>query len=77
MLIIIICLLIEKKNVNKNVKGQVQFRLGSISNAFSATESRVLSLKGNMYHFSIDYNFVDKSVILNFHKYLVIKNNLR
>ena len=44
---------------------------------FCATESREVSLNGNgnVYDFSVDYNFIDKSDILNIHKYLMTKNN--
>ena len=52
---------------------------GSISNGFCATESRELSLKGNVYDFdfSVDYNDIDKSDILNIHKYLMVKYNIK
>ena len=50
---------------NKNVKFQTPFCLGSISNGFSANESREVSLNGNVYDFSVDYNSIDKSYILN------------
>ena len=43
----------------------------SISNGFSATESREVSLNGNMYDFSLNYNSIDKSEISNIHKYLI------
>ena len=45
----------------KNVNFPTQFCLGSISNGFSATESREVFLKGNAYDFSVDYNSIDKS----------------
>ena len=50
---------------NKNVNFPTQFCLRSISNGFSATESREVSLNGNVYDFSVDYNSIDKSDILN------------
>ena len=50
---------------NKKVNFLTQFCLGSISNGFSATESREVSLNGNVYDFSVDYNSVDKSDIIN------------
>ena len=49
---------------NKNVNFPIQFCLGSIFNRFSAAESREVSLNGNVYDFSIDYNSIDKSDIL-------------
>ena len=42
---------------NKNVNFPTQFCLGSISNGFSNT--REVSLNGNVYDFSVDYNFID------------------
>ena len=51
------------KAKNENVNFPTKFCLGSISNIFSAT--RELSLNGNMYDFSVNYNSVDKSDILN------------
>ena len=66
MLIIVICLLMENK-----------FCLGSISDGFSATESREVSLNWNVYDFSVDYNSIDKSGILNIHKYLMTKNHIK
>ena len=65
-----------KANI-KHVNFPTQFRLGSISNGFSNTESREVSSNGNMYYFSVDYNPTDKSDILNIHKYLMIKNNIK
>ena len=62
---------------NKNVNFSTQFCFRSISNGFNATESREVSLNGNVYDFSVDCNSIDKSEILNIHKYLMIKNNLK
>ena len=36
-----------------------------------------ISVKGNVYDFSVDYNPIDKSVILNIQKYLMTKNNIK
>ena len=60
---------------NKNANFPTQFCLGSISNGFSNTESREVSFNGNVYAFSVDYNFIDKSGLLNIHNYLMTKNN--
>ena len=71
MLIIVICLLMENKSLslklakNKNVNFPTQLCFRSISNGFSATESRAVSLNGNVYDFSVDYNSIEKSAILN------------
>ena len=37
-------------------------------------ESKEVSLIGNMYDFSVNYNAIDKSRILNIHKYLMVNN---
>ena len=65
------------KAENKNVKFPTKFCFGSISNGFSATEFREVSLNRNMYNFSFDYNSIDKSDKLNIHKYLMNKNNIK
>ena len=62
---------------NKNGNFLTQFCLRSISNGFSATESREVSLNGNVYDFSVDYNSIDKSDILNTHKYSLTKDNIK
>ena len=53
----------EKKCLNLKgvINFSIQFCLGNISNGFSATESREVSLNGNVYDWSVDYNSVDKS----------------
>ena len=40
-------------------------------------ESREVSLKGNVYHDSVDYNVIDKPGILNIHKYFIVKNDIK
>ena len=85
----VICMLMENKSLslkptkNKKIKKKInfstQFCLGNISNGFSNTESREVSLNGNVYDFSVHYNSINKSTILNIHKYLMIqydKSNL-
>ena len=62
---------------NKNVNFPTQFYLRSISKGFEASESREVSLKGNVYDFSVDWNSIDKSDILNIHKYLMTKNKIK
>ena len=44
--------------------------LWSISNEFSATESREVFLNKNVHNFSVDSNSIDKSDKLNVHEYL-------
>ena len=42
---------------------QLNFCLGSESNGFGATESREVSLNGNVCDFSVDDNSIDKGAI--------------
>ena len=56
---------------------QLNFCLGSISNGFSNTESREVSLNGNVYNFSVDYSSIDKCDMINIRKYLMTKNNIK
>ena len=76
ILIIVICLLMEKKIKfkagNKNFNLPTQFFLGSISTGFSNTESREVSFNGNTYDFSADYNSNDKSDILTYSQVLIV-----
>ena len=62
---------------NKNGKFPAQFCLGNISNGFSAIDSGYVFLIVNLFDFSVDYNSIDKSDILNIHKYLMIYNNIK
>ena len=63
-------LFVNGKVDNKNVDLPNQYCLGSISNGFSATKSTKVSLYGYVYDFSTNYNSIEKSDILNTHKYL-------
>ena len=40
-------------------------------------ESEEVSFKGNIYHFLVDYDAIDKYKILNIHKYLLVKNDIK
>ena len=82
MLIIVICLLMEKKYLSlKSTIKMLTFQHNFVSEVFlmdfSNTESREVSLNGNAYDFSVDYNSIDKSDILSIHKYLLTKNNIK
>ena len=71
MLIIVICLLMEKNSLNLNWKIKVlTFQL----NFAQEIERREVFLNGNVYDFSVDYNTTDQSDILNIRKYLMAKN---
>ena len=60
MLIIVTCLWMEKKSINLKLVIKII----------------EISFKGNVYDFSVDYDSIDKSDILNNHKYLMIKNTI-
>ena len=59
------------------MKFPTQFCLGNISNGFSVTESKEVSLNEKVYDFSVDYNSIGKSDILNIRKYFMTKNNIK
>ena len=66
MVIIVPCLLVKNKSISLKLIIKImtfEFCLGSISNGFGTVDFREVSLKGNMYNFSVDYNSVDKSDI--------------
>ena len=71
MLIIIICLLMEKNSLNLNWKiKMLTFQLNFVRDI----ECREVFLNGNVYDFSVDYSTTDQSDILNIRKYLMAKN---
>ena len=76
---LIICLLMEKKFKidNKNVNFPTKFCLENMSNGYSATESKEVSLNRNVYEFSLDFNYINISGILNIQKYLMTTNKIK
>ena len=70
-----------------NVKEIFKFKADNKSVNFSAqflelllvdkVESREVSLNGTVYDFSVHYNSIDKSDILNIRKHLITKNNIK
>ena len=69
--------IVKFKANNKNFNFPTQFCLGTIPNGSSASESREVSLKGNVYDFSFDYDTIDKLDVLNIHNHLTVKNNTK
>ena len=69
--------ILKLKANNNNLNFSIQFCLGSISNGFYAIESREVSLGEYEHKFLVDYNAIEKSDILNIHKYLMVKNNIK
>ena len=58
---------------NKNGNFPTLFCLGSTSNGFGVTDSREVSLKGNVNDFSVNYNASGKSDVLNICNYLLVR----
>ena len=48
-----------------------------MSNKFDNVNSEKVSLKGNVYDLSVDYDTIDNSDILNIHKNLMTKHNIK
>ena len=65
------------KASNKREDFLPQFCQGSISNKLDYVHSEEVSLKGNVYPFSVDYSSVHKSDILNICKYLMTMNDIK
>ena len=66
------------KTDKKKVSFPTQFCLGVLSNIFDVHESREFSSKVcNVCNFLANYNATGKSGILNIHKYLMVKNNIK
>ena len=61
----------------KNINFPTQFCLGNISDKFDAVIYTDVLSKGNAHHFSVHYNAIYKSDILNIHNYLIVKNNIK
>ena len=57
--------ILKFKADNKNVNFPTQFCLGSMSNGLSASESREVSLNGNVYEFSFDYNSIENLTFIS------------
>ena len=68
---------IDKIKENNNIVNfPSQFCIGSIFNNFEYDEAEEASLKENVYDFSVDYDAIDKSDMLNIHSYLMVRNNI-
>lgn len=79
-MIIVICLLVEKKFISLKLTVKILASLLSCvmeaSNDFGLIYSKDISLKGHVSDCSVDYNIIDKSEILSIHKYLIVTNNI-
>ena len=50
--------------------------LGNIMKEFSEDSTKNAGIKGNVYDFSVDYDAIEVSDILDIHKYLMEKNDI-
>ena len=50
--------------------------LGNISEDWTNDNMKIIGYNGYIYDFSTDYNVINKSDILDIHKYLMKKNNI-
>ena len=53
------------------------FCIGNASKIFTKDEQSEISSNDTMYDFSVDHSSNKKEDILNIHKYLIIKNNIK
>ena len=51
--------------------------LGNISKDFTNDNIKKIALNGYVYNFSVSYNAADKCNIINIHKYLMVKNDIK
>ena len=51
--------------------------LGNISKKFSVDNMKKTGLNGYIYDFSVDYNTIDTSNIIDIHKYLMKKHDIK
>ena len=51
--------------------------LGSISKDVSVDNMKKTGLNGHVYDFRVDYNIIDTSNIINIHKYLMKKHDIK
>ena len=65
------------KLVPKKNNFSVQFCLGIISNTAGTIDSIEISWKRNIFDFSVDYNAIHISDILNISKYSMVKKNIK
>ena len=66
----------KDSNINVN-RRQVIFCLGNISKDFTIDNLKKTGLNGYVYDSNIDYNTIYISDIVDIHKYLMKKNNIK
>lgn len=53
------------------------FYLVTVSNDFTKHEQSEILVNCTVYDFPVDYSSMKKEDILNFHEYLMVKNNIK
>ena len=73
-----ICLLMAQKllNLKQKIMKLLHIHLGNISKDWLIDNVKKTRLKGYVYDFSVDYNAIVVSDILDIHKYLMEKNEI-
>ena len=66
---------ISSKQKNSEIK-KYTLCLGNISKDFTAINMKKTGINRYVYEFSVDYNIVDTSNIINIHKYLMKKHDI-
>ena len=66
----------QLKAKNSEIK-QYPLSLGNISKDFTVNNMKKTGLDRYVYDFSVDYNIIDNCNIINIHKYLMKKLNIK
>ena len=70
--------ILKFKANNKDVNFSTQFYLGKVCiGKIAAAESTEVSFKGSVYDFSVDYNAISKSDIINIYNYSMVENSIK
>ena len=56
---------------------QYPLSLGNISKDFTTNNKKKTELNGYVYDFSFDFNIIDTNNIINIHKYLMKKHDIK
>ena len=80
MRIMVICSLMEKVSSLKPKMEMSTFQLSFVLEAYlinlTMLKQKKYHLKESLFDFSVDYDAIDKSDMLNVHKYLMAKSNI-
>ena len=79
MEVTVFCLLKVEKYISskKNILKQNLLCLGNISKDFIANSMKKIELNGYVYQFFVDFNIIDTSDIIDIHKHLMKKYDIK